>query len=51
MFLILILINSLYAIRNSETLLAALLNVCGLTTFTLDLVLGQETTAAAPINI
>ena len=43
--LILILINNLHTVRNSEILFVVLLNVCSLATFTFDLILGQETTA------
>ena len=48
LFLILILIKSLYAVRNSETFSTSLLNIYSLATLTFDLVLGQETSVATP---
>ena len=47
-FLILILIYNLYAIKNFETFSDFPLNICGLATFIFDSVLSQGITATSP---
>ena len=42
---------NLHTIRNLEILLASPLNICGFTTSTFDLVLGQGAAAASPASI